>query len=122
MARMPAKHLQHGQRAERRAQRYLRKQGLKLVTCNYRSPYGEIDLIMRQQEMLVFVEVRYRHSQIFGLAAETVDWRKQKKLRATAEHYLQNDKSSRDRPCRFDVISLSGDNRNGTINWYPDAF
>ena len=119
---MPAKHLQHGQLAEDRAQRYLRKQGLKLVARNYRSPYGEIDLIMRQRETLVFVEVRYRCNQIFGLAAETVDWRKQKKLRSTAEHYLQSEKSSHDRPCRFDVISLSGNNRNGTIDWYPDAF
>ena len=119
---MPAKHLQHGQLAEKRAERYLRKQGLKLVARNYRSPYGEIDLIMRQREMLVFVELQYRRSQAFGLAAETVDWRKRKKLRSTAEHYLQSEKSSYDRPCRFDVICLSGDCRNGAINWYPDAF
>lgn len=119
---MPAKHLQHGQKAEARAYRFLRKQGLALIARNYHSPYGEIDLIMRQQETLVFIEVRYRRNQAFGLAAETVDWRKQKKLRATAEHYLQNEKSSRDRPCRFDVVSLGGDNKNGTIDWYPDAF
>lgn len=119
---MPAKHLQLGQQAEARAHRYLRKQGLLLVTKNYRSPYGEIDLIMRQQETLVFVEVRYRRSSSFGMAAETVDWRKQKKLRATAEHYLQNNTKSRNRPCRFDVVSLSGNYKNGTIDWYTDAF
>ena len=119
---MPAKHLQHGQQAEERARRYLCKQGLKLVTRNYRSPYGEIDLIMRERETLVFVEVRYRRNQAFGLAVETVDWRKQHKLRATAEHYLQNEKTSRDRPCRFDIMAISGDNKNGTIDWYPDAF
>jgi len=119
---MPAKHLQHGQQAEDRARRYLGKQGLKLVTRNYRSPYGEIDLIMREREMLVFIEVRYRRNQAFGLAAETVDWRKQNKLRATAEHYLQSHGKMRDRPCRFDVMAISGDSRRGTIDWYPDAF
>lgn len=119
---MPARHLQHGQQAEERARRYLRKQGLKLVTQNYRSPYGEIDLIMRERETLVFIEVRYRRHKAFGLPAETVDWRKQRKLRATAEHYLQNNRKSGDRPCRFDVMTISGDHKNGTIDWYPDAF
>ncbi|MEE8388193.1 MAG: YraN family protein [Acidiferrobacterales bacterium] len=119
---MPAKHLQHGRLAEERARRYLRKQGLKLVVRNYRSPYGEIDLIMRERETLVFVEVRYRRHQAFGLPAETVDWRKQNKLRATAEHFLQNKKNLRDCPCRFDVMTISGDHKNGTIDWYPDAF
>ncbi len=119
---MPAKHLQHGQQAEERARRYLGKQGLKLITRNYRSPYGEIDLIMRERETLVFIEVRYRRNPAFGLPAETVDWRKQNKLRATAEHYLLSNKKQRDRPCRFDVMAISGDNKDGVIDWYPDAF
>lgn len=119
---MPAKHLQLGQQAEERARRYLGTQGLKLVTRNYRSPHGEIDLIMRERETVVFIEVRYRRSHAFGLPAETVDWRKQKKLRATAEHYLQSNKKLHDRPCRFDVMTISGDDKNGDIDWYPDAF
>lgn len=122
MARMPAKHLQRGQQAEEKARRYLCKQGLKLVTKNYRSPYGEIDLIMRERDTLVFIEVRYRRNQAFGLAEETVDWRKQAKLRATAEHYLQNEKVAHDRPCRFDVMAMSGIDKKTIIHWYPDAF
>lgn len=119
---MPAKHLQRGQQAEQRARRYLCKQGLKPVTRNYRSPCGEIDLIMRERDTLVFVEVRYRSNEAFGLAAETVDWRKQQKLRRTAEHYLQNKKVAHDQPCRFDVVAISGFDKKTSINWYPDAF
>ena len=119
---MPAKHLLRGQQAEDRARRHLCKQGLKLVTKNYRSPYGEIDLIMREHDTLVFVEVRYRSNQAFGLAAETVDRRKQNKLRATAEHYLQYKKISNDQPCRFDVVALSGHDSEMTVNWYSNAF
>jgi len=122
MARMPAKHLQSGREAEDHARRYLARRGLKLVTRNYRSPYGEIDLIMRERDMLVFVEVRFRQNTEFGLAAETVGPRKQARLRATAEHYLMNTKGASDKPCRFDVVALAGDPTNGSINWYPDAF
>jgi putative endonuclease len=122
MARMPAKHLQSGQAAEDHARRYLARRGLKLLTRNYRSPHGEIDLIMRERGTLVFVEVRYRRNARFGLAAETVDPRKQARLRATAEHYLMNTKGASDQPCRFDVVALGGDPTKGTITWYPDAF
>lgn len=119
---MPTKTLQRGQQAEEKARRYLCKQGLKLVTRNFRSRYGEIDLIMRERDTLVFVEVRYRSNQTFGLAEETVDWRKQARLRATAEYYLQSEKVSRDQPCRFDVMAISGHDKKMTINWYTNAF
>ncbi|KPK49907.1 MAG: hypothetical protein AMS22_12950 [Thiotrichales bacterium SG8_50] len=122
MARKPAKHLQSGLKAEDQAQRYLARRGLKLLTRNYRSPYGEIDLIMRDRNVLVFVEVRYRRDARFGLAAETVDSRKQARLRATAEHYLINTKGACEHPCRFDVVALAGDPAKGSLNWYPDAF
>lgn len=126
MARTPPKHLRLGQKAEERARRFLSKRGLKLVTRNYRSPYGEIDLIMRERNVLVFVEVRYRRDGNYGLAAETIDHRKQYRIRATAEHFLLSNKHWADRPCRFDVIGLSGDLegtiRAGSIHWYPDAF
>lgn len=122
MARMPAKQLQSGREAEDHARRYLARRGLKLLTRNCRSPNEEIDLIMRERDMLIFGEVRYRRNTQFGLAAETVDLRKQARLRATAEHYLMNTKGTSDKPCRFDVVALGGDPANGSINWYPDAF
>ncbi|MCG6976763.1 MAG: YraN family protein [Acidiferrobacterales bacterium] len=122
MARTPPKHLKSGQAAEDHALRYLTRHGLKLLTRNYRSPHGEIDLIMHERGTLVFVEVRYRRSTKFGLAAETVDARKQARLRATAEHYLLNIKGTSDQPCRFDVVTLGGNPVKGTVDWYPDAF
>lgn len=97
-----------------------------MVERNYRSPYGEIDLIMRHAGSLVFVEVRYRRSTQFGLPAETVDRRKQMKIRATAEHYLQHHIQGADVSYRFDVValtSISGNKpENQEITWLRDAF
>ncbi len=72
-----------GAAAEHRAAEYLEQAGLTLLASNYRSPFGEIDLIMQHERTLVFVEVRTRGREDYGTAAETVDRRKQSKLRAT---------------------------------------
>lgn len=123
MAKDPPPHLKSGKRAEERAARYLEDQGLVLWQRNYRSPHGEIDLIMRDPTSngVVFVEVRYRKSRRYGDPAETVDHRKQRKLVACAEHFLQRHRQLTDRPCRFDVISLSGDLELGPLQWLQDA-
>lgn len=120
MARTPT-HLRDGSAAERRAEEHLRRQGLRLVARNVRSPFGEIDLVMNHGPVLVFVEVRYRRRTGFGDPVETVDSRKQGRLRASAQYYLQQ-QIDRDRPCRFDIVALSGDPKNGTITWYQNAF
>jgi len=106
-----------GAEAETVACRHLEDSGLKLVTRNYRCPRGEIDLVMDDDGTMVFVEVRYRHSDRFGSPAESVDARKQARLRAAARHYLQ---AHRMEPaCRFDVVSvMPGD----AIEWLRDAF
>lgn len=109
-----------GQHAENQACDYLVRQGLKLITRNYRAPVGEIDLIMEQGIYLVFVEVRFRRSNSFGSAAETIDRRKQAKLIATALHYLQAHRACNKRPSRFDVISIS--NIANSIEWIQNAF
>jgi putative endonuclease len=96
-----------GNSAEEYANRYLQRQGLTLVEKNYRCKYGEIDLIMKDKSTTVFIEVRYRKSHRFGSGAETVDYHKQRKLLATASHYLQNHTDAAKHPCRFDVISLT---------------
>lgn len=101
---------------------FLRRQGLGLVERNYRTPRGEIDLIMRDGDTLVFVEVRYRRSEQFGLAGETVDRGKQHRLRLSAEYFLQHLPDGPSPPCRFDVIAIAGDERNARITWYRDAF
>lgn len=118
--------LRPGHEAEQQACNHLQHQGLSLVERNYRSPYGEIDLIMRHASSLVFVEVRYRRSIQFGLPAETVDRRKQMKIRATAEHYLQHHTQDPGVSCRFDVVALTSTSGNKTenqeITWLQDAF
>ena len=118
----PAAHLSQGRKTESTACRHLTKQGLKLLTRNYRSRFGEIDLIMAHRDTLVFVEVRYRNSERYGTPAETVNRRKQEKLRATAEIYLQQHKTVSTMPCRFDIVAITGDHGGGRIDWIQDAF
>ena len=77
-----------GQQAERYALHYLQAQGLVWIQSNYRSIYGEIDLILQDQQTLVFAEVRYRRNNHFMLAAETVHATKQRKILITARYFL----------------------------------
>jgi putative endonuclease len=97
----------------------LEQAGLHLLCRNYRCPRGEIDLIMNDGGILVFVEVRYRRSSAYGSAAESVDKRKQSRLLAAAQHYLMN--NQHDAPCRFDVVAINGAASPG-IEWLRDAF
>ena len=78
-----------GNAQEPEAARYFRSQGLELLCRDYRSRYGEIDLIMTDSNTLVFGEVRYRRSEYFGGALNSVTSIKQKKIRLIAAHYLQ---------------------------------
>jgi putative endonuclease len=97
--------------------RYLEGRGLRLVTRNHRCRHGEIDLVMRDGDTLVFVEVRYRRSQRFGSAADSVDVRKQRRLTAAAGHYLQRHPTPL--PCRFDVLAIGAGDR---VDWIRHAF
>jgi putative endonuclease len=111
-----------GPDAENRARAYLEKQGLHLLKHNYRSRLGEIDLIMQDRDSLVFVEVRYRHRQDFGSGAESVDRRKQSKLIACAQYYIQTHPKTADQPCRFDVVSIGSQGDDGPVQWIQNAF
>lgn len=113
---------QTGKQAEADACDYLQRQGLTLVERNYLCKRGEIDLIMREKHTTVFVEVRYRRSNRFGSSAESVDWRKQEKLLATAQHYLQQHPKAAQHPCRFDVVALTAKNKQQQIDWIVNAF
>lgn len=110
-----------GQATERQAQRFLERRGLETLDRNYRCRRGEIDLIMRDGDALVFVEVRYRGANARGGAGESVDRRKQSKLIATALHYLQHRRAQRNRPLRFDVIAADA-NADPPFAWIKDAF
>ena len=108
-----------GRDAEQRAYDYLIARGLTPVARNYRAPGGEIDLIMRQRDVLVFVEVRYRRHARFGSAAESIGPAKQTRLRRAAEHYLQRHAGRRAGDCRFDVVALDGETG---LQWLQNAF
>lgn len=109
-----------GTQAEQAALQYLQQQGLRRVENNYRCKLGEIDLIMRDGKTLVFVEVRARRNNRFGLPIETVAASKQKKLIRTALYYLQQHKL--DTPCRFDVIGIDHGSEPVQLQWIKNAF
>ena len=100
-----------GRLAEDRALVYLQQQGLVCVTRNYACRYGEIDLVMSDGPLLVFVEVRMRKNSNYGGAAASVDAAKQRRLRRTAEHYLMRYRTLP--ACRFDLVAIDGN----TLTW-----
>ena len=102
------------------AEQYLRKQGLTLVERNFSGRYGEIDLIMKDQQILVFIEVRSRHNDQFGSALETIDARKQAKLARTAALYISKNKINTN--CRFDTVDFTGEINPGNLRWIANAF
>lgn len=109
-----------GQRGERKAESFLKRQGLSCLKRNYTCRMGEIDLIMQQDDALVFVEVRLRSRRGYGDGADSIDAAKRRKLVLAARHYLMKHPQRGEMPCRFDVISLDGD--TDSITWIPNAF
>ena len=110
-----------GKQYEELACEHLRRHGLKLLTRNYHCRRGEIDLVMRDKDSLVFVEVRYRRQARYGSASESVNWHKQQRLIAAAEHYLLHE--ARTQPAaRFDVVAISGAGADLELEWIHNAF
>jgi putative endonuclease len=108
-----------GAAAERTAQRFLEARGLSLVQRNYRCRFGEIDLVMREGETLVFVEVRLRTHGGFGGAAASITAAKRARLLRAARHYLAG--LQRAPQCRFDAVLL-GAPGGAHIEWLRGAF
>ncbi|MDO8954273.1 MAG: YraN family protein [Gammaproteobacteria bacterium] len=104
-----------GNKKEIIALQFLHKNGLKLLTRNFHSRFGEIDLIMEDGETIVFVEVRYRRSARFGTSAESIDYHKQQRLIKTAQFYLL--RYPHNKACRFDVIAI-----DQSLQWIRNAF
>lgn len=126
-----------GQYAETLALLYLQQQGLVCITQNFHSRYGEIDLVMLdQQQCLCFVEVRARKNSGYVTAVESVDARKQHKTILAAQWFLQRYPSYEQLNCRFDVIAVQYDSikqlrenlldvlQQQTVNlqWIQDAY
>jgi putative endonuclease len=114
-------HLSKGQKAEDMAESFLRTKGLVTLEKNFRCKLGEIDLIMRDQEALVFVEVRLRTNPFFTNAAESVDKQKRRKIMNTASYYLQQKHLTDKVVCRFDVIAIQHNSIRDS-NWIINAF
>jgi len=84
---------------------YLVRQGYEIIETNYRRPFGEVDIIAREQGALVFIEVKTRRSRRFGGPSEAVDGRKQRQLSRIAQHYLAQHRLG-DSAARFDVVGV----------------
>lgn len=96
-----------GARGEDIALRFLQQHGCRLIARNWHCPFGEIDLIVKNGNMILFVEVKYRAGQGFGGAAYSITPSKVLKLRKSAEHYLQQHGLSH-APCRLDAVLIQG--------------
>lgn len=108
-----------GDDKERLAEDYLAAKGFRLIERNFLCKSGEIDLIMQDQDYLVFIEVRYRENQAFGGALASITVGKQKKLRRAAEYYLIKNFGNTPPACRFDVVGIEGQDE---IMWVKNAF
>jgi putative endonuclease len=102
-----------GKAAEREARNFLENQGLKFLQSNFHCRFGEVDLIFKDKEILVFVEVRYRKRNDFGSSLETINRSKQQKIIKAAEYYLFKKQLTESVNCRFDVIGMQP--KNNTI-------
>ncbi len=112
-----------GAAAEATACAFLNRAGLKTIIRNFSCRLGEIDLVMRHGECLVFVEVRYRGGRRIAAAGVTVDHHKQRKLIRTAALFLARQPRYQDCTVRFDVVAIDADERGReTIEWIRDAF
>lgn len=108
-----------GPAAEKLAAEYLQRNGLRLVESNFRCRFGEVDLIVRDGDTIVFVEVRLRSNPGFGGAAASITRAKQEKVVRAAQWYLQQTRSQA--ACRFDAVLLESLDA-GRIEWIKNAF
>ena len=112
---------QIGQQQELQACNYLIAQGLQLLEQNYRCKSGEIDLVMADQDTLVFVEVRHRKQNDYGNGLESITRSKQRKIISAAQHYLQAYNLTNKFACRFDIVITKPTNDQQFL-WIKDAF
>ena len=110
-----------GERGERLARRYLEDHGYTILDQNYRTRYGELDLIATKDETLVVVEVKLRRGTGFGEPLEAITSRKQRTIRAITEEYLL-DKSPDFQTIRFDAIGILAQGNRAKITHIQDAF
>ena len=105
------------------AKQYLKQQGLTFIDKNVHCRQGEIDLVMKDDQTLVFVEVKYRKNNHFGGAISAVSQSKQQKIKHCVAFYLHKaNLNEYNTLCRFDVIALEGDINQPQVTWLKNAF
>ena len=111
-----------GQNGEKIAADFLQGRGYTIVARNYRRRTGEIDIIAREGEMLVFIEVKTRSGKAYGSPAAAITPRKQRQISRTAQYYLA-EQDLFDTPARFDVVTVViGTDQQLEIELIPEAF
>lgn len=110
-----------GKEGERIAERFLKKKGYKLVERNYRCAAGEIDLILLDRRVIVFVEVKTRTGHGFGTPLEAVEFRKQRKMIHAAQYFLSA-RGLHQREARFDVVGISWPQSEPLVEHIENAF
>lgn len=97
-----------GKRYEDKARIYLENNGYKIIESNFSCKIGEIDLIGKNEDYICFIEVKYRDSDSLAKGFYAVDKAKQKKIYKVAQVYLLYNRLNQNTPCRFDVVSIDG--------------
>ncbi len=95
-----------GEKGEALACRYLQKQGWTVIFRNYRTPFGELDIIARKRDMLAFVEVKTRTSSDYGWPSQAVDSKKQRRLWLSAQFFLKRNPGLSDLAMQMDIIEI----------------
>ena len=105
-----------GRNAEERTAKYLKKNGYKLIARNYKTPYGEADIVALKDGYYCFVEVKARESDVYGLPTEAVDERKRERYRKIALYFCTTKRT--EVPVRFDIASVY----EGGLEYYENAY
>lgn len=111
-----------GDKAEASACDFLRAKGYRIVRKNFRAAGGEVDIVARKADLVVFVEVRYREGEEFGAPEETVGVLKRRRVVAAAKEFLRRLPPSSGLDARFDVIAVVGTGPGAVLRHYPNAF
>ncbi|MCR5301678.1 MAG: YraN family protein [Lachnospiraceae bacterium] len=107
-----------GFKKEDEAARFLTECGLEILELNFSNRFGEIDLIAKDEDFIVFVEVKYRKNPVLGHPEEAVGISKARTISKVADHYRLYRKLSADTKFRFDVVAIEGEQ----IRWHRNAF
>ncbi|MFW2364983.1 MAG: YraN family protein [Desulforhopalus sp.] len=118
---MSSNRLNIGRRGEDIAAVYLEHQGYQIITRNYRTRLGEIDIIARDKSSIVFIEVKSKTGKGFGLPVSAVTLKKQRQISKVALFYLSKHGLA-DSPARFDVVSVQFSGRSSEVELITDAF